>query len=196
MHTALELPSVRRTPLSFLSVRILTRMLATLPALLILVHCGAPETGEWAEVLERIEAEFPGVPRIPPDELERRLAEEGAKRPLLVDTRSAEEFAVSHLPGALHAVSAAEVESLPGYRPDRPLVVYCSVGYRSSALAARLLQRGHPEVLNLEGSIFRWANQGRPLERAGREVRQVHPYSENWGRLLNRELWAWAPDDR
>ena len=53
-----------------------------------------------------------------------------------------------------------------------------------------LTERGYGAVRNLEGSIFEWANAGHPVYREGREVSEVHPYDEEWGRLLDRELWS------
>jgi len=49
-------------------------------------------------------------------------------------------------------------------------------------------------VFNLQGSIFQWANEGRPLMANGRVVHVVHPYSERWGVLLNPQLHPNAPN--
>ena len=102
----------------------------------------------------------------------------------LLDVRRPEEFAVSHLRGA------RQVD--PGATPGAPsgrVVVYCSVGYRSGALAARLREQG-VHAHNLVGGIFQWANEGREVVRDGRPVRRVHPFDRTWGRLLNAELRA------
>jgi len=70
------------------------------------------------------------------------------------------------------------------------MVVYCSVGWRSSALAQRLLKHGVTNVANLEGSAFAWANEGRPLEAAGKPATKVHPYNSTFGKLLRPERRA------
>jgi 3-mercaptopyruvate sulfurtransferase SseA len=75
---------------------------------------------------------------------------------------------------------------------NQPIVVYCSVGYRSSRLAERLQKAGCTNVFNLDGSIFQWANEGRLLERDGRPVNEVHPYSQTFGQLLRSEHRAKA----
>lgn len=146
-------------------------------------------------VVEQVRREFPDVPRLTVEELDARLAE--SQDVLLIDTRSAEEFAVSHLQGAVHAETAAEVRQvLAAADPSRPVVLYCSVGYRSARLAQELADEGipaatgHGEVMNLEGSIFAWANSGRPVYRDGREVTKVHPYDARWGKLLRDDLRA------
>lgn len=146
----------------------------------------------WPAVKEMIREKFPAVEQISTADLQAWL-ESGDRRPLLVDVRGEGEFAVSHLRGAVR-VEPGAAEPLAGVAKDTPIVTYCSVGYRSSRMARRLSELGFTDVKNLEGSIFEWANQGRPVVRAGREVRQVHPYDERWGRLLAPELRAWSAD--
>ena len=70
-------------------------------------------------------------------------------------------------------------------------MTYCSAGYRSGKLAERLQAAGYTNVRNLDGSIFKWANERRPLVRGESEpVTKVHPYSAIWGRLLAPEARA------
>ena len=84
------------------------------------------------------------------------------------------------------------------------VVCYCSLGYRSSALAQQLSYElnkpVHQElksktvIYNLEGSIFKWANEGKDLEdNKGRKTVYVHPYNIVWGKLLNAELRSSEP---
>ena len=49
------------------------------------------------------------------------------------------------------------------------------------------------EVYNLEGSIFRWANEDRPLYRGDVAVRQVHPFDESWAALLHADRRSYSP---
>ena len=74
--------------------------------------------------------------------------------------------------------------ALPGVARDIPVVTYCAVGYRSAEFAARLGAAAFTHVQNLEGSIFRWANEHRPLVSDGAPAWRVHPYSKSWGQLL------------
>jgi rhodanese-related sulfurtransferase len=109
------------------------------------------------------------------------------ERPLvLLDARTAAEFEVSHLHGA-RRIDPDRPDVSARY-PAVPIVVYCSVGWRSAAVANALIQAGHAEVYNLEGGIFGWANRGRALYRGERRVRVVHPYDALWGRFLDRSL--------
>ena len=118
---------------------------------------------QWGAVKARIRKEFPAVPQVGTGALAARLERE---RPLLLDVRTLAEYEVSHLAGARRVEPGALPEL--GVPKDAPIVTYCSVGYRSSALAQRLRAAGYTRVENLEGSIFQWANEGRPLVRAGR----------------------------
>jgi hypothetical protein len=47
-------------------------------------------------------------------------------------------------------------------------------------------------VMNLEGSIFQWANEGREVVRGDTSVREVHPYGRRWAGLLKPGL-SWLP---
>ncbi len=154
---------------------------------------GGPSSPDWDSLKREIRNEFPTVSTITTDELAEWLNTPERPQLLLLDARSQEEFRVSHLRGAESVPSQGEaLEVLESTREDRRIVVYCSVGYRSAALVEALQERGFGEVYNLEGSIFEWANQGRPVFREGQQVGKVHPYDEKWGRFLNRNLWSWG----
>jgi len=108
--------------------------------------------------------------------------------PILLDTREAPEFAVSHLRGArlvgYEYFSLAAVRDLP---KGAPLVVYCSVGARSEKIGARLRQAGFTNVRNLYGGIFEWVNEGQPVVTAANQpTDRVHAYSPTWGIWLKR----------
>lgn len=156
------------------------------------VAAGA-DIGTLAGVRAMVRERFPRVRQLSTSELAAWMADPDRAAPVLLDVRAAAEFDVSHLHGARRVdpgCAAAElVSSLP---PGSSVVVYCSVGYRSSRCATRLIEVGFTDVANLDGSIFQWANEGRPVERAGEVVHAVHPYDRAWGRLLRPELRAWS----
>ncbi|MDJ0364053.1 rhodanese-like domain-containing protein [Hymenobacter sp. H14-R3] len=108
--------------------------------------------------------------------------------PVLLDTREAPEFAVSHLRGArlvgYDKFSLATVQDIP---KDAPIVVYCSVGVRSEKIGAQLTQAGFTHVRNLYGGIFEWVNEGQPIVTAANQpTDRVHAYSPAWGIWLKR----------
>ena len=158
------------------------RRLAPGPVSLLLL-CGCSPTMEWTAVRTMVRTAFPDVEQVSTDSLANMLA--AGQDVYLLDVRTEEEFRVSHLPGATHIdPEATEFDSIPR---GAKIVAYCSVGYRSSALSDRLQADGF-EVVNLEGSIFQWANEGRPLVDSTGTATKVHAFDKTWGRLLNEEL--------
>ncbi|HAM71046.1 MAG TPA: hypothetical protein DCM86_05325 [Verrucomicrobiales bacterium] len=149
--------------------------------------------GVGLDDLERIKAitrnAYPSFPQLGTHELASWM-EEADTAPLLIDVRSGAEFDVSHLQGA---VNLSSVEAIAGRlrhpKPQR-VVLYCSVGFRSSRIASLLAAQGLDGILNLEGSIFQWANEGRPVFRGPQRVHQVHPYGPRWAGLLKPGLAA------
>ena len=175
------------------------RLLTSLAVLLGLGHTGCAQSGDgslsWRAVDALIERDFPTVASISTDSLATWLDDSTRVPPLVLDAREPEEYAVSHLPGAVRIDPDASAEALAvalpeDFDPARAVVVYCSVGYRSARIADRLEAAGVRDVQNLAGSIFQWANEGRSVVRDGEPVREVHPYDAAWGRLLNRDLRA------
>ncbi len=136
----------------------------------------------WLWIQRWVNRSFPTVRPLTTQHLADWLRSDQAP-PLLLDVRTAEEFAVSHLPTAHHAPDVNTVSQM-ALAPHQPVVAYCSVGYRSARLVAQLQAQGFTQVYNLEGSLFQWANEGRPLEVTGQPTDQVHPYNAVWGLLL------------
>lgn len=137
-----------------------------------------------------LKQKYPGVATISTAELASM-----EKPPVLLDVREEKEFVVSHLPGAARAAKdpIAQLDQL-GVKRNDLIVVYCSVGYRSSLLAEKLTQAGFTEVHNLEGSIFAWTNEGRPLVNASGPAKGTHPFNRVWGRFLEKSKWRWSPE--
>jgi rhodanese-related sulfurtransferase len=145
----------------------------------------------WFLMKKVLQHRFPKVEWISTQELAAWLADQGRPAPLLFDVRAPEEWDVSHLPGARRVDPGVAVESVTaGLSKETPIVTYCAVGYRSGELATRLRAAGFTKVRNLDGSIFEWANEHRPLVRGDEQVSTVHPYNALWGRLLADEVRA------
>ena len=161
-------------------------VLMLLRALWSVVHgADAPTEGldQWKAT---VRAKFPRVPQLSTTQLATWLVETNRVQPVLLDVRTRKEFELSHLPGARWTDPDSKPKAIEKSLADHPgpVVVYCSVGWRSSALAQRLMEAGRTNVSNLEGSIFAWANEHRPLESAGKPTDKVHPYNRTFGRLL------------
>lgn len=112
----------------------------------------------------------------------------GDPTPVLLDTRAPREFAVSHLRGArwvgFEEFALAQVQDVP---KNTPIVVYCSVGYRSEKVGEQLQRAGYTHVRNLYGGLFEWMNEGfLPVAGDNRPTTQVHTYSRSWGMWLQQ----------
>ncbi|MEZ4784092.1 MAG: rhodanese-like domain-containing protein [Candidatus Kapaibacterium sp.] len=151
----------------------------------------------WQMVETMIENDFPEVQQITTDSLARWLADSTLPQPLILDARQPGEYAVSHLWDA-HQIDpdATTFPDLDTLDRDQPIVAYCSVGYRSSQLAERLEKAGFTNVVNLQGSIFRWANEGKPVYREDQQVEEVHPYDRLWGTLLDAKLRQYKVEEK
>ncbi|HYJ03642.1 MAG TPA: rhodanese-like domain-containing protein [Chthoniobacterales bacterium] len=145
----------------------------------------------WYLLKKSLERSFPRVEWISTQELASWLGDKSKPAPVLLDVRTPEEWNVSHLPGARHADPKAPLGSVTAeISKERPIVTYCAVGYRSAEMATRLRAAGFTNVRNLEGSIFQWANEHRPLVQGDQPVTRVHPYNALWGRLLTEDVRA------
>jgi rhodanese-related sulfurtransferase len=131
----------------------------------------------WIAIKFLIRVRFPNLPKISTSDLAAWL-ESGVDKPVLLDARTPEEYAVSHLRGA--RLIPANLEDLK-LDLSAPIVVYCSIGYRSAIAVKQLQAIGYQKTFNLEGSIFQWANERRPLNR---KSDRIHPYNQFWGFLL------------
>lgn len=152
--------------------------------------CRGDSSDDLASYSRSLHEEFPDVQTISTAELA-----VVKKVPVLLDVRTEKEFAVSHLPGAVQAEKDVAEQLLKmGVPKDREIVVYCSVGYRSAQLAEKLSAAGFLHVLNLEGSIFAWTNEGRSLVNANGPTTGTHPYDRKWGRFLKKNHWQWKPE--
>lgn len=81
---------------------------------------------------------------------------------LLVDVRTPEEFASGHIPGAVNIALQTLPQQMETLPKDRPIVLYCRSGARSSTAAKMLAQRGFDNIHDL-GGLIKWRMQGLPV---------------------------------
>ena len=150
-------------------------------------------SADWESIEHTIAAEFPNIHQMNTDDLA-NILDDDATEVMLLDVREADEIAVSHLLGAVRVGSIQEAAALIQSAPQHTIIVaYCSVGYRSAELVSELQQVSTRTVYNLNGSLFRWANEDRAVYRGTERVTTVHPFNEHWGTLLNTSLHAYEP---
>jgi rhodanese-related sulfurtransferase len=105
----------------------------------------------------------------------------------IFDAREREEYEVSHIPGAEYiGYKSFDIASLATIPKDTPIVLYCSIGYRSEKIGEKLRAKGFTNVSNLYGSIFEWVNRGYPVvNSSGEEVKKVHTYNKDWSQWVD-----------
>ena len=145
----------------------------------------------WDSVDKEIDQEFPNIEFVSTAELIRQYQNKDADFPLIIDVREQEEFQVSHLQEALNLKTGDSISELYPNK-NMPIVVYCSVGYRSAGVAEELQQLGYTNVLNLRHSIFEWANKGYPMVSGAGETEKAHLFNAAWGALLDEPLHSYS----
>lgn len=106
---------------------------------------------------------------------------------IFLDSREKEEYNVSHIKNARWVgYEDFTISRLNGISKDKPVIVYCSIGYRSEKIAEKLKTFGFKNIYNLYGGIFEWKNQDKPVYNSRGKTDKVHAYDHVWGIWLNK----------
>ena len=82
----------------------------------------------------------------------------------LIDVRTPAEFGQEHLAGA-KLIPLQEMETrLPEIHKNKPVMLYCLKGGRSSQALQFLKDRGFKDLFQIEGGITAWKEKGLPVE--------------------------------
>lgn len=87
--------------------------------------------------------------------------------PQLLDVRTAEEYKISHLKGAVNIslTNDAEVQKyIDKLDKNKPVFVYSINNGRSGVLVKKLQEQHFKEAYELPGGISKWIGEGKPLE--------------------------------
>lgn len=139
-------------------------------------------------------ARYVDVKHVSSDEVAAKLRR-APKGVLVLDVREPKEYAVSRIPGAQRVSPAIDADTFRRHfgkaLRGRNVVLYCSVGVRSTELASRIrtaaLDAGATSVANLTGGIFSWHNERRSLVNENGPTNRIHPYNSFWGTLIERD---------
>ena len=84
----------------------------------------------------------------------------------LVDTREDHEWALGHLPDAIHLSKGIIERDIEKAIPDRSasIVCYCGGGYRSALVCDNLQKMGYTNVVSMDGGFRGWNGRGLPVE--------------------------------
>ena len=81
----------------------------------------------------------------------------------LLDVRTPVEFREVRLDGAKLIPIDQLLRRMQEVPRNRPVLVYCAVGSRSSQVVGYMARKGFPEVYNLYGGIYAWGKKGLPV---------------------------------
>ena len=131
-------------------MRVTTRpgVLALVAAVCLLAACAEPA---------------PPTPLIGQLDVSTRIQE--GEPPLMLDVRTAQEYAAGHVPGAInipHTELKARAGELAAYQRVE-LVIYCEEGSRTRLAAATLRKQGFERLFHLEGDLAAWRAKGLPI---------------------------------
>ena len=90
----------------------------------------------------------------------------GADKPLVVDVRSAREREPKFIAGSLSVPLNHLEENIAKLPKDRPILVHCAGGYRSSIAASMLQKHGFAHVSEIAGGIAAWEAAKLPVAAA------------------------------
>jgi hydroxyacylglutathione hydrolase len=84
--------------------------------------------------------------------------------PLIVDVRAPREREQKHISGSQSVPLNHLVENLKSLPKDRPLLVHCAGGYRSSIAASLLKANGFGSVCEIAGGVAAWESANLPVQ--------------------------------
>lgn len=85
--------------------------------------------------------------------------------PVILDTRTPEEYAEGHILNALnipHDQIEERLEELAPYKQDK-IIVYCRTGQRSAKAASVLVKNGFSAVYKMNGGMLSWQGANLPV---------------------------------
>ena len=83
---------------------------------------------------------------------------------LVIDVRTPPERAAKAIPGSVALPLNQLRERLNELPRDRPLLIHCAGGYRSSIAASLLARQGFGNISELAGGIAAWEQAGQPIK--------------------------------
>jgi rhodanese-related sulfurtransferase len=104
----------------------------------------------------------------------------------ILDIRELKEYNVSHIKNAISISFNDFNVKIIKHKIDKntPIVVYCSIGYRSEKVGEKLLNEGFT-VYNLYGGIFNWKNSNNPVvDNNEIATQKVHCFNQEWSKWL------------
>ena len=162
-------------------------------------------------LLATVRTRFPEISQISTDDLSSLLKnEETDDKILLLDVRERDECEVSQIPNAYNVIPNSDITPVINKIKDnrdsiKNIILYCSLGYRSCKFIRKVRSElsedtdfdiSTVEFLNLEGGIFKWANENKEIvDQLGKPTYYVHPYNMIWGNFLHPQKRRYHNND-
>ena len=99
------------------------------------------------------------------DELTKQL--KGDNKPVVIDVRTADEYAAGHVPGAInipHSKMKARMNEILALK-DKDIVLYCRSGKRAGIAKDILASGGFSKLSHLDGDFNAWTANKMPMEK-------------------------------
>ena len=144
--------------------------------IIVTVMVAAAVAGFLASARPGRAAEGPAEPNRPPAEKKSAYKNVGVaefeklrsdRRHVVLDVRTAKEFAAGLIPGAVNIdVNAADFqEKISKLDRQKTYLVHCAAGVRSARACGKLGEVGFPSLYNLEGGFTAWVKAGHQPEK-------------------------------
>ncbi len=103
------------------------------------------------------------APSIIPSDLHEKR--EAGIAPIVVDVRTAAEFATGHIPGAVNLPFDEVADRIDEIDAPHGVALYCMQGPRARKGEASLIAVGRQQVFHLEGGLAAWIAAGYPVDK-------------------------------
>ena len=102
---------------------------------------------------------------VTPDEVEKLMKSE--PKPLIIDVRTAEEFANGHIAGAknIDINDPAFAKKVAALDQKAPVIVHCAAGRRGAKALPTFSHEQFPAVYHMNGGLNAWKAAGKPIEK-------------------------------
>lgn len=107
----------------------------------------------------------------------------------IIDVRNKEEYNQGHLDGAF-LIPLDEIKQRVAEIPrNKPVIVYCRTGIRSSEAANILIEGGFKAVYDMKGGIVEWQNRGCPVVQENSNVENTNNENQGFVTLSVAEVY-------
>lgn len=85
---------------------------------------------------------------------------------IILDVRTAEEFSISRISGAINVPVDEISDKIQTIIDDKESIifVYCHTGFRSAIATTDLMDLGYKNVSNITGGIEQWESESLPID--------------------------------